>query len=128
MQWPYTMRCIRQIHNSAIFSSFFQVYTSIFSHAALLRHVRAYWDIIKVYSGIFRTFYKACICRNLAHFESWNIQNWIRLSLNKYSLTCRVTSSNVLYDIQNLVYYCKFRHIQAYSRAIPKYSVILWHI
>ena len=30
--------------------------------------------------------------------------------------------------IQNLVYYRKFRHIQAYSCSIQTYSVIFWHI
>ena len=46
---------------------------------------------------------------------------WIGPSLNKYSLTWRVTSTYVLYETysepwhnQNLVYYCKFRNIHMY--------------
>ena len=39
---------------------------------------------------------------------------WISWSLNKYPLTCRVTSRYILIycmiHIQNPVYYCKFRH------------------
>ena len=31
-------------------------------------------------------------------------------------------------NIQNRVYYCKFRHTQAYSHPIQTYSAILWHI
>ena len=122
------------------------------------------WGIIQPNSGIFRTLCNACIHRNVAYSESWNIQNtsiiayrritihiyenlrifktltclkpetyselskkfkmeffakivkndnyfskalhlrslngfWICLSLNKYSLTSRETSWNVLYDI-----------------------------
>ena len=34
-----------------------------------------YPNIIHPYSGIFRTLHKACICKNLANLESWNIQN-----------------------------------------------------
>ena len=47
---------------------------------------------------------------------------WIYLSLNKYSQTCRVTSRYVFFiHIQNPVYYCKSRRIQAYSRPIQTY-------
>ena len=34
-----------------------------------------YSGIIQRYSGIFRTLCNACICRNLAYLEFWNIQN-----------------------------------------------------
>ena len=40
----------------------------------LLRHIRAYWDIIQPYSGIFRTLCNACIFRNLVYSESCIIQ------------------------------------------------------
>ena len=56
-------------------------------------------------------FSRALRLRSLAGF-------WIRISLNKDSLICRVTSCHVLYDacsapchIQNSFYYRKFRHI-----------------
>ena len=38
-------------------------------------HRTVYSDIIQPYSGIFRTLCNAYICRNLAYWESWNIQN-----------------------------------------------------
>ena len=44
-------------------------------YLALLRHIHAYWDIIKA-SGF-----------------------WIRLYLNKYSVTCRVTSRYIVWYI-----------------------------
>ena len=52
----------------------------------------------------------------------------IRLSLNKYSLACRVTSRYVLYDTYSEPYYRKFTHIQAYLRPIQTNSATFWHI
>ena len=54
---------------------------------------------------------------------------WISLSLNKYSLFVEwPRAMYYMMHIQNLVYYRKFRHIQAYVRPIQTYSTILWHI
>ena len=133
---------------------------------------------------MFKTLCNACICRNLAYSEFWNIQNpsiiasrrifrtlsylkpdiypepsqrfkmaffakivknynyfsrvlhlryltdlWTSLSLNKYSLFVEwPRAMYYMMHIQNLVYYRKFRHIQAYVRPIQTYSTILWHI
>ena len=37
--------------------------------------LKALWNVDQTCSGIFRTLYNACICRNLTYSESWNIQN-----------------------------------------------------
>ena len=97
--------------------------------------------IIYLYSDIFRTLCNAYILRNLAYSKCWDIQNhsyfskalhlrsltvfWIRLSLNKYSLTCRVTSRYSWYIFRTLSIivnsdifrniHVLFRHIQLYS-------------
>ena len=56
----------------------------------------------------------------------------IRLSLNKYSLTCSVTLGYVLYEtysehwhIRNPVYYCKLRHIQVFTLYSDIFRVIM---
>ena len=63
-------------------------------------------------------------CRSLTGY--WNCP-----SFNKYSLTFRMTSHFVLYEmywelwhIQNTVYYCKLRH----SDIFRSYLSIFWHI
>ena len=61
-------------------------------------------------------FYKALQLRSLTGF-------WI--SLSKYSLTCAMYC---MIHIQNPVYYCTLRHIQAFSHPVHTYSTILWHI
>ena len=68
--------------------------------------------------GFFAKIVKNCNHFSKAlHLSSLN-EIWIRLSLNKYPLTCRVT---YIIHIRNPVFYHNFRHIQAYS-------AILWHI
>ena len=120
------MYFIRHIQSSGIFTTLFfsGICWDVQSYSALLGHIHAYWDIIKAYSGFFRhiqhsvtvTYSQPCHILNpsiyrtkVLHLRSltWS---WIHLSLNKYSLTCRVTFC--------YVYYSKFRHIQAHSRPI----------
>ena len=64
-------------------------------------------------------FSKALHLRSLPGF-------WIRLSLNKYPLTCRATSRNVLYDTFSEP--CLLLKIQTYSWIITSYSDTFSHI
>ena len=52
----YAIYCIRHIQNSGYIqhSVFSGIYRHIQSYSVLLRNIHAYWDIIKVYSGLFR--------------------------------------------------------------------------
>ena len=43
-------------------------------------------------------------------------------------MLCIVEMYSESWHIENLVYYHKFKHIQAYSRPIQTYATILWHI
>ena len=74
-------------------------------------------EMVKSYNYFSKSLYLRC----LTGF-------WVRPSLNKYSLTCRVNSRDVLHEtyteswhIPDPVYYRKFRHIQSYL-------AVLWHI
>ena len=64
---------IRHVQNSDIIGTVFYfiflgICRYIQSYSALLRHIHAYWDIIKVwYSDIISTLSDVCICRNLAY-------------------------------------------------------------
>ena len=64
-------------------------------------------------------FFKAVRLRPLTQF-------WIWLSLNKYSLTCRVTSRYELYDTnQNPLYYQKWTYSGIFTSSLDIFSHIV---
>ena len=69
----------------------------------------------------YNLFSKAFRLRYLTRF-------WIRLSLSKYLLTCRVTSRYVLYHTHLDSEPCQLLKIQAYSSPIQTYSTIVAYL
>ena len=55
------------------------VYSGIFRHiqaySALLTHIHAYWCIVKVYLGLFRTLCNPRVFRTLPYYDLWHIWN-----------------------------------------------------
>ena len=76
-----------------------------------------FWKIVKDYNH----FCKGLYLRSLTEFR-------VRAFLNTYSLTCSDLTLCIVWDIQNPVYYRKFRPIHACSRHIQTYSAMQWHI
>ena len=95
MKWTYAMYSIRNIRNSGISSALFfsGVCRHIQSYSALLRHIHAYRDIIKAYSGLLRLLSPG-IFRTRGFFKPlWNVDK-------AYSKPCHMAL---------------FNNIQAYS-------------
>ena len=111
-------------HDPSIFTKIGKPFATLKIQSNGLFKPNTYWEPSKRFKCFIKRvksydyFSKALFLRSLTGI-------WICPSLNKYSVTCRLTSAYVLSDtysedwhIQNLVYYRKFRHIQAYSRPI----------
>ena len=76
------LRHYLHIHNLAIFQTLAYLEPVTYSKLCetLTRHIQnpaivSQNSLFRHYSAILRTLHKACICRNLAYSESWNIEN-----------------------------------------------------
>ena len=112
--------CIqRHIQNPATF-------TKIYEDSELwhIRDIfRKIWDEV-FFGKIVKNYNLFCKVLHLRHLSRF----WIRLSLSKYSLTCRVTSRYVLYHTYSDSEPCQLSKIQAYSRPIQTYSTIVAYL
>ena len=127
---PGIFRTLPQLHPNA-YSESCQINESlrIFRTLTYLKSDKYSKPSQKFKIEIFAKIVKKCnYFSKMPHLRSLT-RFWIRLSINKYPLNWRVTSRYELHvHIQNLVYYRKFRYIQAYSRPNKKYSAILQNI